>query len=114
MNHGLTGSYSFSLVALSFAIAVFASYTALDLSGRVRPTARPTRWIWFLGGAAAMGTGILSMPFVAILAFHLSVVIGYNLLSTLVSLLYAIVASGIALWLWSRPDSTDSWRARGS
>ncbi len=52
-----------------------------------------------------MGTGIWSMHFVAILAFHLSVVVGYDLLSTLVSLLYAIIASGIALWLWSRPDS---------
>ncbi len=52
-----------------------------------------------------MGTGIWSMHFVAMLAFHLSVVVGYDLLSTLVSLLYAIIASGIALWLWSHPDS---------
>ncbi|MBD2097488.1 PAS domain S-box protein [Trichocoleus sp. FACHB-591] len=105
MNHGMTGSYSLSLVALSFAIAVFASYTALDLSGRVRPTERSTRYLWLLGGAVAMGTGIWSMHFVAMLAFHLSVPVEYDLLTTLLSLLYAIIASGIALWIWSRPNS---------
>ncbi|HEY9805701.1 MAG TPA: MHYT domain-containing protein, partial [Candidatus Obscuribacterales bacterium] len=53
-----------------------------------------------------MGTGIWSMHFVAMLAFHLAVPIDYELLTTLRSLLYAIIASGIALWLWSRPAST--------
>ncbi|MBD2119838.1 MHYT domain-containing protein [Trichocoleus sp. FACHB-262] len=105
MNHGMTGSYSLSLVALSFAIAVFASYTALDLSGRVRPTERSTRYLWLLGGAVAMGIGIWSMHFVAMLAFHLSVPVEYDLWTTLLSLLYAIIASGIALWIWSRPNS---------
>src|SRR6478672_405424 len=106
MNHGMTGSYSLSLVALSFAIAVFASYTALDLSGRVRSNKQYVQYLWLLGGAVAMGTGIWSMHFVAMLAFHLAVPIDYELLTTLRSLLYAIIASGIALWLWSRPAST--------
>jgi NO-binding membrane sensor protein with MHYT domain len=35
----MTGSYNLSLVALSFAIAVIASYTALDLAKRVSESA---------------------------------------------------------------------------
>ncbi|HEY9663574.1 MAG TPA: MHYT domain-containing protein, partial [Allocoleopsis sp.] len=50
-----------------------------------------------------MGTGIWSMHFVAMLAFHLPFPVQYDGLTTLFSLLYAILASGIALWLLNRP-----------
>lgn len=46
-----------------------------------------------------MGSGIWAMHFVAMLAFHLPYSVTYDLLITLISLLYAILASGLALWL---------------
>jgi NO-binding membrane sensor protein with MHYT domain len=67
VNHlGVLGTYNLSLVVLSLAIAVFASYIALDLAGRVKPTlsAKRARPLWLLGGAIAMGTGIWAMHFV--------------------------------------------------
>ncbi len=106
MDLGMSGTYNSSLGALSFAIAVIASYCALDLAGRVQPTlGRGVRLFWLLGGAVAMGTGIWSMHFIAMLAFHLPLAVNYDVWITLLSLLCGIVASGIALFLLSRPGS---------
>ena len=103
MEQELLGDYNLSLVLLSFGIAVLASYLALDLARRVRSTSENSQlWLW--GGAVAMGTGIWSMHFIAMVAFHLPLAVNYDLLATLLSLVYAILSSGIALWLLSLPD----------
>ena len=99
MMYAMSAHYNISLVIFSFAIAVYASYTALDLGVKVRKTTGKTRFLWLLGGAAAMGAGIWSMHFVAMLAFQLSIPINYQIGKTLLSLIYAIAASGLALWL---------------
>ena len=49
----LIGSYNYALVALSVLIAMFASYAALDLAGRVTAAGGWTRAVWLLGGAGA-------------------------------------------------------------
>jgi NO-binding membrane sensor protein with MHYT domain len=67
-------------------------------------TSGKVRLLWLVGGAIAMGTGIWSMHFVAMLAFHLSQSINYEVSTTLFSWFYAIVASGIALWLPSHQN----------
>ena len=54
----LIGSYNYVLVALSVLIAIFASYAALYLAGRVTAAGGWTRAVWLLGGAGAMGTGM--------------------------------------------------------
>jgi two-component system, sensor histidine kinase and response regulator len=101
----MIGTYKLELVLLSFIIAVIASYTALDLSGRVQLASKWRRLLWLLGGAIAMGSGIWSMHFVAMLAFQLPQPVHYDLPITLFSLLCGILASGIALWLLSRSVS---------
>ena len=105
MDVAMSGTYNSSLVALSFAIAVIASYSALDLAGRVQPALGRVRLFWLLGGAIAMGTGIWSMHFIAMLAFHLPLAVHYDVWITLLSLLCGVFASGIALFLLSRPGS---------
>ncbi|MBW4682275.1 MAG: GAF domain-containing protein [Microcoleus vaginatus WJT46-NPBG5] len=102
MHIGMTGTYNLGLVILSFAIAVIASYTALDLAGRVRSAVERGRLFWLLGGALAMGTGIWSMHFIAMLAFQLPQSVSYDVWITLFSLMCAVLASSIALWLLSR------------
>ena len=89
--------YNTALVALSIAIAVLASYTALDLGGRVRSSASGLRWVWLLGAALAMGGGIWSMHFVGMLAFEMGLPAAYDLDVTLASLLIAIGVTGAAL-----------------
>ena len=98
----LIDSYNYWLVALSVLIAMFASYAALDLAGRVTATVGWTRAVWLLGGAVAMGTGIWSMHYIGMLAFILPVPVAYHWPTVLLSLFAAIVASAIALYVVSR------------
>jgi len=98
----LHGHYDTRLVALSIVIAVLASYAALDLAGRVTSARGAARFLWLSGGATAMGTGIWSMHYIGMLAFRLPVPVQYDWPTVLVSLLAAIFASLIALFVVSR------------
>jgi PAS domain S-box-containing protein len=98
----LTGSYDYRLVAVSVLIAILASYAALDLGGRVTASRGIARSVWLTGGAAAMGMGIWSMHYIGMLAYNLPVTVSYDWPTVLVSLLAAIVASAVALFVASR------------
>lgn len=100
----MTGRYDFDLVMLSIAVAMVASYTALDLAARIAAsTGRIARW-WRVAGAVGMGTGIWSMHFVGMIAFKLPIAIHYDLLITAASLGIAVLVSGLALHLVSGPQ----------
>jgi NO-binding membrane sensor protein with MHYT domain len=86
-------AYDPALVTLSILIAVLASYTALDLGGRVRTGTGWARRAWIAAAAVAMGGGIWSMHFIAMLAFHMATPVTYDLALTLVSLLLAIAVT---------------------
>lgn len=95
--------YDPALVALSLAIAILASYTALDLGARVRTAPGHFRPAWLLGAAVAMGGGIWSMHFVGMLAFEMGLPAAYDLGVTLLSLLIAVGVTGAALaWVGRR------------
>ena len=98
----LIGSYNYALVALSVLIAMFASYAALDLAGRVTAAGGWTRAVWLLGGAGAMGTGIWSMHYIGMLAFILPIPVAYHWPTVVLSLFAAILASVVALGVVSR------------
>ena len=94
----LVGSYDDVLVVVSLLVAILASYTALDMAGRVAIAKGRATWWWLAGGAFAMGFGIWSMHFVGMLAFSLPISIGYDLSITVLSLAIAIAVSAFALW----------------
>jgi PAS domain S-box-containing protein len=98
----LAGSYDHGLVALSVVIAVLASYTGLDLAGRVTATHGRARLIWLAGGATAMGIGIWSMHYVGMLAFSLPVPVQYDWPMVLLSLSAGILSAALALFVVSR------------
>src|ERR1700684_1879156 len=98
----LIGWYNYPLVALSVLIAMFASYAALDLTGRVTAAGGWTRAVWLLGGAGAMGTGIWSMHYIGSLASTVPIPVAYHWPTVLLSLLAAILASVVALGVVSR------------
>jgi PAS domain S-box-containing protein len=110
----LIGSYNYALVALSVLIAIFASYAALDLAGRVTAAGGWTRVLWLLGGAGAMGTGIWSMHYIGMLAFILPIPVAYHWPTVLLSLLAAVVASVVALYVVSRKKMGASRAVAGS
>ncbi|NBG92932.1 bifunctional diguanylate cyclase/phosphodiesterase [Pseudomonas sp. 9.1(2019)] len=99
----VSASYSPSLVFISLCVAILASYTALDLAGRIATARGRTVYLWMSGGALAMGFGVWSMHFIGMLALQLPLELGYDLGLTVWSLLVAILSSGFALWLVSQP-----------
>ncbi|MGM0805649.1 MAG: EAL domain-containing protein [Bacillota bacterium] len=99
----VSSTYHIPLVSLSIIIAVIASYAALDLGIQVQKTRSYARYIWMISGAFAMGMGIWAMHFVAMLAFHLSITVTYDITLVIVSIIPAILSSGIALYIISRP-----------
>ena len=98
----LHGSYDYRLVVVSVALAMLASYAALDLAGRVTAAHRRLRLAWMTSGAISMGLGIWAMHYVGMLAFRLPVPILYHYPTVLLSLLAAIAASAVALYTVSR------------
>ncbi|MGK6323659.1 MHYT domain-containing protein [Sphingomonas sp. DT-51] len=102
------GGHDRVLVAMSVLIAMFASYTALDLGGRVRAANGAARRAWLLTAAIAMGGGIWSMHFLAMLAYSMpGLEVAFDLTLTGASLLIAIVVTGLAFALMDRADP--SW-----
>lgn len=99
-------TYDYRLVALSVVVAIFASYVALDLAGRVTASRGVARSAWLTGGALAMGSGIWAMHYTGMLAFRLPMRVWYHVPTVLLSLLAAVLASAIALLVVSRQHVT--------
>ncbi len=99
----VSASYSPALVLISLCVAILASYTALDLAGRIATARGRAVYLWMGGGSLAMGFGIWSMHFIGMLALSLPIELGYDVGLTLWSLLVAILSSGFALWMVSQP-----------
>jgi NO-binding membrane sensor protein with MHYT domain len=90
--------YDPALVFLSVAIACLASYSALNIAERIsasEKTASMQAWLW--AGAWSMGIGVWAMHFIATLALKLPLRVSYDLLTTMVSTIPAILAGAIML-----------------
>ena len=110
----MKGSYDYGLVALSIVLAMFASYAALDLAGRITSTQGRARTLWLSGGAIAMGLGIWAMHYVGMVALTMPLAVSYHLPTVLVSLMAAMAASAVALFVVSRTKTTVWMEVSGS
>ncbi|MDR6552734.1 EAL domain-containing protein [Paenibacillus qinlingensis] len=99
----ISSTYHVPLVIFSILIAILASFAALDLGIRIHKAKGSARQAWLAGGAFAMGMGIWSMHFVAMLAFHLPIAVTYQLSTVIYSIIPALFASWLALHIISRP-----------
>ncbi|MFE5323608.1 EAL domain-containing protein [Paenibacillus sp. NPDC056579] len=95
MDH-LHAHYNGWIILLSFIIAIMASYSALNLAGKISRSRGKSRLVWLLAGSCVMGCGIWSMHFVGMLAFHIELPVHYDAWTTLLSALAGILASFIA------------------
>lgn len=102
----LDQTYNPVLVVASMLIASLAGFAALDLSSRVAASAGAARLRWIIGSAIAMGVGIWSMHFVAMLALNIDVPIAYDASLLILSILIAISASAITFMGAARTAST--------
>jgi NO-binding membrane sensor protein with MHYT domain len=105
----LIGSHDFFLVALSILIAIAASYTALDLAGRIQAAQGWAKHVWLAAAAFAMGGSIWSMHFVAMLAFSMpDMPTDYDLTLTAISFALPILVTGVGFQVVSRSRSRAS------
>lgn len=96
-DNAMYGYYDLTLVFLSYIIASFASFVALDMSAHLRkPNSLLFRGCWLMAGSFAMGGGIWSMHFVGMLAFIMPMPMGYDLFWTGLSMIVAVVTAAIA------------------
>ena len=92
-------SYDWSLVLLSIVIAIYVSYIVVGICTRIASSTSTTALYWTIGGAISMATGIWAMHFIGMLAFSLPVPVHYDIALTGVSVIPAIIASAIALYM---------------
>ncbi|GGA60211.1 bifunctional diguanylate cyclase/phosphodiesterase [Ornithinibacillus halotolerans] len=92
----MTVSYNYYMVALSFLIAILASYSALSIASRISNAEGKMRFFWLFSGSFVMGTGVWSMHFVGMLALHANMAVAYDTKLTFISLFASVIASFIA------------------
>jgi len=95
----LVTSYDSFTVIVSILVAMLASFTALDMAGRVASSTGKVALVWLFGGGFAMGVGIWAMHFIGMLSMSLDMVMSYDPTLTVTSMVVAILASVFALWL---------------
>jgi diguanylate cyclase (GGDEF)-like protein/PAS domain S-box-containing protein len=94
----LEGNYNGGLVFLSVLIAVYSSYTSLNLISRLKNThSTHITQSHINTSGLVLGLGVWSMHFVGMMAFSLPVPIFYDGAITLLSLVVAIIATIIGL-----------------
>jgi PAS domain S-box-containing protein len=98
-----------TFVALSLLVAIFGSWTALDLFRRMRSDLGGNRPAWLTVAAAAMGLSIWSMHFVAMLGFDPGAAVAYDPGLTLASLVLPIAGTGAAFSLAARRRGHTLW-----
>ena len=93
----LAPSYDILLVIASIAVSIMASFTGLILTRGISRMPQAQRKFMIVMAALALGGGIWSMHFVAMLAMKLPVPISYDAIYTLGSALIAVLMAGVAL-----------------
>lgn len=106
----ITPTYDYLLVLASVLVSLMASFTGLTLTKGISALPEGHRKVQIVMAALALGGGIWSMHFVAILAMQFPLPIDYDLLYTLGSALIAILMAGIALLIMHFAPRTRSCR----
>src|SRR5262245_27546562 len=97
-------TYQTSLVWLSIFVGIIGSLTALTLtSGLHDPNVEAWEASFALAnGGLIMGTTIWSLHFIAMMAVEFPVLINYNIVETLLSILFAIFGTATGLYIVSK------------
>ena len=94
------------LVGLAAVVCSLASYAAINLLRHARSSVGQMRGVWLAVSAVSTGFGIWATHFIAMLAFSPGIPSGYNIKLTFLSLVAAILLTGVGLAVAMRPN----WR----
>jgi diguanylate cyclase len=89
--------HDLKLVALAAFVCILASVAAIRLLRYARISSGRMRGVWLTVSAISTGFGIWATHFIAMLAFTPSLPGGYNIMLTLMSLIAAILLTGVGL-----------------
>ena len=93
----LTVQHDWRLVVLAAGVCFLASGVAISLFHRARVSRGRARLIWLGLDGVAAGFGIWATHFIAMLAYDPGVGAGYDVALTVLSLLFAILITGLGL-----------------
>ncbi|HMH74282.1 MAG TPA: EAL domain-containing protein [Bradyrhizobium sp.] len=93
----IVNEHDLRLVVLAAAICALASFAAITLLHHVRKSTGHMRHVWLAVSATSSGFGIWATHFIAMLAFSPGIPNGYNITLTFLSLMAAIVLTGVGL-----------------
>jgi diguanylate cyclase (GGDEF)-like protein/PAS domain S-box-containing protein len=98
------GSYEPLWVVVSIILAILASYAALKAAARIDPRHdTTTKLLWTLIAAFTLGIGVWAMHFIGMTALILPCRARYDPLITIISMIPAVLASGVALGIgWNQ------------
>jgi diguanylate cyclase (GGDEF)-like protein len=100
----LNGTLDPILVLLAYLVACVGSFATLDMAERVGHAEKPaSQRLWRWVGAGCLAGGTWAMHFIGMLAFQAPIDIQYELPSTFLSLLIALLTSGLAIHALSHP-----------
>lgn len=99
-NH-LAMSHDPTLVAVSWAVAFFAAFAALNTLDRLRESARH-RNMWLWGGAVAFGFGVWAMHFTAMTAMSIGRFVTYEPGLTALSVVFAVLGAWSSFYFITR------------
>ena len=94
------------LVALAAFVCILASIAAIKLLRYARKSTGRMRGVWLTVSAISTGFGIWATHFVAMLAFTPGIPSGYNIVLTILSLIVAILLTGVGLTV----SLIENWR----
>src|SRR5690554_3048489 len=98
------GRYQYSLVFLSVLVAVALSLLALLMAeGAQRSVNGTYRQLTIATGSVALGSGIWTMHFIGMFAYHLPAPVSYHPLTTFISMLPALGAAWATLSILTQP-----------
>lgn len=101
-------NYNIGLLVLSFIIAVFGSFTALQLAIRIPQADKRSLGFWVISAGMALGGGIWSMHFIGMLAMEMPFAMQFDVALTVLSFVVAVFFVCLGLIIAGRDLLGDS------
>ncbi len=102
----IVSDHDLRLVALAALVCCLASLTAINLLHHVRRSEGTRQGLWLGIAGVSTGFGIWATHFIAMLAFSPALPTGYNIALTVLSLLAAVVLTGLGFSIALAPGLT--------
>jgi len=96
--------YDSPYIILSFVVAIFTAYVALDLIRIISKSQGKSKLGWIFTGSISLAVGLWSSHFIGMMPLEVTgITIHYEVKTLLISLIAPLLTSGIAFYIASLP-----------